>query len=70
MQKTTANGELQCDSTTRPSLYTQHSMKESIKTFTNSQYIELFKIVRKYSTQYTQNANGEIYEKTFGIKTP
>ncbi len=60
MQNQTQN-EDSLEKNDRPSLYEQHAMKEAIKSFTNSQYAELFKIVQKYSSQYTQNSNGVFF---------
>jgi len=60
MQNQTQN-EASLEQRERPSLYEQHAMKESIKSFTNSQYVQLFKIVQRYSAQYTQNSNGVFF---------
>lgn len=42
----------------RPSLVEQHKMKDIIETFDEQQYAEMFKIIQKHSSEYSQNSNG------------
>ena len=42
----------------RPTLYEQQAMKKIISSFEKDQYIELFKIIKKHTNNYTQNTNG------------
>lgn len=42
----------------RPSLIEQYTMRDAIKTFEKSQHIELLKIIKRHTTDYTKNTNG------------
>ena len=43
---------------TRPTIFEQHELKAAIEKFTKPQYIELFKIVKRHTLDFTQNTNG------------
>ena len=52
------SSKLSSDVKDRPSLYEQEAMKDAIKQFTMPQYQALLKIIRKHTSDYTQNVNG------------
>ena len=39
-------------------------MLEDIKTLTKEEHIELFRVIRKYSIEYSENSNGVFFDLT------